>query len=71
MKIAMKRNLAITALLATSAAMAQGKPVCGLDSVYNRQTQNNLWGHMPTNERCRLYMGLFDIIFEKLQDERA
>lgn len=47
------------------------KPYCGLDSVYNRAAQGGLWGHMPSNDRCRLYMGLFDIIFEKLQDESA
>jgi His-Xaa-Ser system radical SAM maturase HxsB len=47
------------------------KPYCGLDAVYNRQTQRSLWGHMPANERCRLYMGLFDIVFEKLRDPRV
>ena len=33
--------------------------------------QRSLWGHMPTNDRCRLYMGLFDVIFEKLADPKA
>jgi len=47
------------------------KPYCGLDSVLNRQMQRSLWGHMPTNDRCRLYMGLFDVIFEKLADPKA
>ncbi|HVE12063.1 MAG TPA: His-Xaa-Ser system radical SAM maturase HxsB [Elusimicrobiota bacterium] len=46
------------------------RPYCGLDSVYNRAAQSSLWGHMPTNERCKLYMGLFDIVFEKLQNPR-
>jgi hypothetical protein len=26
---------------------------------------------MPDNGRCELFMGLFDILFEKLQDERC
>ncbi|MFH1723465.1 MAG: His-Xaa-Ser system radical SAM maturase HxsB [Elusimicrobiota bacterium] len=44
------------------------KPYCGIDPVYNREIQRNIWGHMPDNDRCRLYMGMFDVIFEKLQD---
>lgn len=44
------------------------RPWCGVDPVYNMQTQRSLWGRMPDNDRCRLYMGLFDILFEKLQD---
>ena len=47
------------------------RPWCGLDSVYNRQVQGSLWGRMPDNGRCRLYMGLFDTLFEKLQDPEA
>lgn len=44
------------------------RPWCGVDPVYNLQTQRSLWGRMPDNGRCRLYMGLFDILFETLQD---
>ncbi|MBI3297870.1 MAG: His-Xaa-Ser system radical SAM maturase HxsB [Elusimicrobia bacterium] len=44
------------------------RPWCGVDPVYNAVTQRSLWGRMPDNGRCRLYMGLFDTLFEKLQD---
>lgn len=47
------------------------KPYCGLDSVLNRQMQRSLWGHMPTNGRCALYMGIFDVLFEKMADPQA
>jgi His-Xaa-Ser system radical SAM maturase HxsB len=44
------------------------RPWCGVDPVYNLSMQRSLWGRMPDNDRCRLYMGLFDILFETLQD---
>lgn len=44
------------------------RPWCGQDPVYNAMTQRSIWGRMPDNGRCRLYMGLFDILFEKMQD---
>jgi len=47
------------------------KPYCGQDCTYNLQTQNTLWGRMPDNGRCRIFMGVFDILFEKLQDPKA
>lgn len=47
------------------------KPYCGQDATYNLQTQSNLWGRMADNGRCELYMGIFDILFEKLQDPAA
>ncbi|MDE2292388.1 MAG: His-Xaa-Ser system radical SAM maturase HxsB, partial [Elusimicrobia bacterium] len=47
------------------------RPWCGVDPVYNVQMQGSLWGRMPESARCRLYMGLFDILFEKLQDPEA
>ncbi|MCG2726374.1 MAG: His-Xaa-Ser system radical SAM maturase HxsB [Elusimicrobia bacterium] len=42
------------------------KPFCGVCPVYNYETQQNLWGNMPSNERCKLFMGIFDAIFELL-----
>jgi His-Xaa-Ser system radical SAM maturase HxsB len=47
------------------------KPYCGQDATYNQQTQNTLWGRMPDNGRCQIFMGVFDILFEKLQDPKA
>jgi len=34
--------------------------------VYNYETQNSPWGNMPSNDRCKLFMGIFDTIFELL-----
>jgi len=44
------------------------KPYCGLDSVYNYETQDTLWGRMPDNRRCEILMGMFDVLFEKIQN---
>lgn len=43
-------------------------PYCTVLPVYNYRTQGSLWGHMPTNGWCEKMMGLFDLIFAKLQD---
>jgi len=68
-----KRAAAAATLLENQPLCSQCvyKPYCGLDSVLNRQMQRSLCGHMPTNDRCRLYMGLFDVLFEKLADPQA
>ncbi len=42
------------------------KPYCGVCPVYNYEVQQNLWGNMPSNDRCKLFMGIFDTIFELL-----
>jgi len=42
------------------------KPYCGVCPVYNYETQNSPWGNMPSNDRCKLFMGIFDTIFELL-----
>ncbi|MFH1724377.1 MAG: His-Xaa-Ser system radical SAM maturase HxsB [Elusimicrobiota bacterium] len=44
------------------------KPFCGVCPVYNYVTQDTIWGRMPTSERCALYKGVFDLIFERLRD---
>ena len=41
---------------------------CTVMPVYNHQTQGGLWGRMPDNGWCEKMMGLFDLIFAKLED---
>lgn len=47
------------------------KPFCGTSPEFNYETQGTLWGRMPSNGHCRTSMGIFDILFEKLRDEKA
>lgn len=47
------------------------RPYCGACPVFNVETQDSLWGRMPSNGRCETYMGLFDYLFEKLRDPAA
>ncbi len=47
------------------------KPYCGVCPVYNYQVQDSLWGRMPENDRCSLFMGICDILFEKIEDSRC
>jgi His-Xaa-Ser system radical SAM maturase HxsB len=42
------------------------KSYCGVCPVYNYESQQSLWGNMPSNDRCKLFMGIFDTIFELL-----
>jgi len=42
------------------------KPYCGVCPVVNYESQNSIWGHMPSNSRCKLFMGIFDILFDLL-----
>ena len=46
------------------------KPYCGVCPVLNYASQNSIWGHMPSNARCTVYMGIFDYLFEKLRDHK-
>jgi uncharacterized protein YidB (DUF937 family) len=41
-------------------------PFCPVDPAENVRTQGGLWGHMPSNARCREAMGAFDVLFERL-----
>jgi radical SAM protein with 4Fe4S-binding SPASM domain len=47
------------------------RPYCSVCPVFNFETQGSLWGQMPSNGRCRTYMGIFDYLFEKLRDPKA
>jgi His-Xaa-Ser system radical SAM maturase HxsB len=42
------------------------RPYCGVCPVYNFEAQRSLWGHMPSNGRCAVFMGIFDAIFRAL-----
>jgi His-Xaa-Ser system radical SAM maturase HxsB len=46
-------------------------PFCTVMPVHNYQTQGSLFGRMPDNGWCEKMMGLFDVIFERLQDPRS
>ena len=43
-------------------------PYCTVQPVYNHETQGGLWGQMPTNGWCGKMMGIFDVLFARLQD---
>ncbi|MBI3554089.1 MAG: His-Xaa-Ser system radical SAM maturase HxsB [Elusimicrobia bacterium] len=43
-------------------------PYCSVLPVYNYETQGSLWGQMPSNGWCEKMMGIFDVLFERLQD---
>ncbi|MFI5350356.1 MAG: His-Xaa-Ser system radical SAM maturase HxsB [Elusimicrobiota bacterium] len=46
-------------------------PYCTVLPVYNYQTQGSLMGRMPENGWCGKMMGIFDVIFARLQDPAA
>lgn len=64
----------VRASLMASSALSQPQcsqcaynPYCTVMPVHNFQTQGSLWGHMPTNAWCEKMMGVFDVIFDRLQ----
>jgi len=42
------------------------KPYCGVCPVFNYESQGSLWGNMRSSDRCRLFKGIFGVIFAKL-----
>jgi His-Xaa-Ser system radical SAM maturase HxsB len=44
------------------------KPYCGICPVYNYTEQGSIFPQNPTNERCKIYMGVQDHIFKYLMD---
>ena len=46
-------------------------PFCSVLPVYNQSTQGSVFGRMPDNGWCEKMMGLFDVVFERLQDPEA
>ena len=43
------------------------KPYCGVCPIYNYVTEGNIFSAYPANERCRMQMGILDILFEFLR----
>ena len=46
------------------------KPYCGVCPIYNYSEQGNIFGQMPTNDRCKINLAILDFLFEKMEDER-
>ena len=47
------------------------KPYCGVCPIQCYGEQGDIMGRMPSNTRCRIQMGILDILFEKLRDPKA
>ena len=47
------------------------KPYCGVCPVYNHVEGGSIFARIPNNERCKIFKGIFDYIFEKLQDKKS
>lgn len=45
------------------------KPYCGTCPVYNYSEQGNIFPQNPTNDRCKIYMGVQDHLFSYLMRE--
>lgn len=45
-------------------------PYCGVCPIYNYVMQGNIFGQLKNNDRCKTNMGLFDMIFKKIQDPK-
>ncbi|MFI5360694.1 MAG: His-Xaa-Ser system radical SAM maturase HxsB [Elusimicrobiota bacterium] len=46
------------------------KPYCGVCPVQCYGEQGDIMGRMPSNTRCRIQMGILDILFERLRDSK-
>ena len=46
------------------------KPYCGICPIYNYAEQGNIFGQMPTNERCKINKAMISFLFEKLQNPK-
>jgi His-Xaa-Ser system radical SAM maturase HxsB len=46
-------------------------PFCSVLPAYNQGTQGSVFGRMPDSGWCEKMMGIFDVIFTKLQDPEA
>lgn len=47
------------------------KPYCGTCPVVNYKEQSNIFPQIPSNERCRIFKGIFNYLFGKLQEPKA
>jgi uncharacterized protein len=46
------------------------KPYCGVCPVYNYAQHGSLFPQTSCNDKCKINMGIFDYLFEKLSDEK-
>lgn len=46
------------------------KSYCAVCPIYNYFEQGNIFGQMPTNERCQINQAILDFLFEKLQNPK-
>ncbi|MFA6316996.1 MAG: hypothetical protein WC943_06220, partial [Elusimicrobiota bacterium] len=44
------------------------KPYCGVCPIQCYAEQGDIMGRMPSNSRCRINMGIQDVIFERLRE---
>lgn len=47
------------------------KPYCGLCPVHNYEAQGSIWGRMPAGDYCVVHKGLFDLLFERLENPES
>lgn len=46
------------------------KPYCGVCPIYNYALTANIFSQMPNNEKCKIYRGILDYIFERLENKK-
>ena len=46
------------------------KPYCGVCPIYNYATFGSIFSALPANEKCQINKGIFDFLFEKLQNRK-
>ncbi|TBR25580.1 His-Xaa-Ser system radical SAM maturase HxsB [bacterium] len=44
------------------------RPFCGVCPAINYAAQDTVWGRMGTSDRCAVYQGVFDHLFERLRE---
>lgn len=67
------KSLALASCLEsqTECSWCAYQPYCGVCPIYNYVEQGDLFGRMPTNGRCRIYKGILDYLFTRLQEPRV
>ncbi len=67
------RALAVASCLDNQVSCSQCayKPYCGICPIQCYAEQGDIMGRMPTNSRCRIHKGILDILFSRLQEDKA
>lgn len=47
------------------------KPYCSISPALNMRDQGSVWGQTPSSLACSLHMGMLDVIFANLKDEKT